>query len=733
MRTSKNSILLASLLSLALTTASAENLGTISVESSTIDDRFDSKRSEVSSTATISAEKIDELHAENIQQILQQIPGITTESTTGDSLKIHIRGVENQMYMGEKPGVAIVIDGVPVFERTGRVNIDMDNIESIKVIKGGASFLFGDDALAGAVIITTKKGAKYARPFGSVELGSHGYRKLVARAGHANKDMNFHLQASQRKGDGYHDKADYNTKYLNGKLQYYIDDTSDLTFGTEYSKRKKDSHGTVGGATEAENNPQSIYNGVQASRDYTRNYDVDLFKLFTTYSKDLEGSANLLFNAYIYTDTTTYMSAPQTKDATDTRQSSYSDDDYLYDNNYDQIQRGLKSEYRDSFGSSAALIGVDIRNNEYKNKVTYRVEQAKYAYPRGVKTNVGVYSIGEDKSNNKTNEQVYALYGEYKYAFNEKISATANLRNDLIKLDYLDSTSNEFKKDFSVYSYRVGSDYQLSDASTIFLNVSTGFRAPTINQLYAGSVSTYGSTQNNPDLKPEQSQNYEIGIRGKVENITFESSIFQLDRNNFIMKTSGNYGDTDTVDMWDNIGGATNRGLELSANSDIVEKLNLNVAYTYLDAKYTDYTNYGMALGRGTWDSPAAVQVYDVTGNRIPRTSEHTVNVILDYQASKEIKMSTEVNAKSSYFADDLNQIEIPGYATLNLVGSYKIKIKEYDCNFFARVNNAFDKKYYQSARTSSDRNEDGFFNDEDLSITVAPGRVVSAGLSVKF
>lgn len=55
----------------------------------------------------------------------------------------------------------IVIDGVPVFERTGKVNIDLDNIESIKVIKGGSLYLFGEDALSGAVIITTKRGAKY--------------------------------------------------------------------------------------------------------------------------------------------------------------------------------------------------------------------------------------------------------------------------------------------------------------------------------------------------------------------------------------------------------------------------------------------------------------------------------------------------------------------------------------------------------------------------------------------
>ena len=87
--------------------------------------------------------------------------------------------------MGERPGVAVVIDGVPVFERTGRVNIDLDNIESIKVIKGGASYLFGDDALSGAVIITTKRGANYDNIHLSGEVGSFDYRKALARTGFA--------------------------------------------------------------------------------------------------------------------------------------------------------------------------------------------------------------------------------------------------------------------------------------------------------------------------------------------------------------------------------------------------------------------------------------------------------------------------------------------------------------------------------------------------------------------
>jgi iron complex outermembrane receptor protein len=739
MKISTNKALLACLLVGIVNGANAnENLGLINVESSTIDDKFMSNKTEVSSVASISGAKVDDSHVENIQQMLQSIPGITTEVKTGDSIKIHIRGVENQVYMGEKPGVAVVIDGVPVFERTGAVNIDLDNIESIKVIKGGASYLFGDDALSGAVIITTKKGAKYAHNFATIERGSFGYQKLLARTGYANDKLSFHVQGSERKADGFHEDSAYSAKYFNGKIQYYIDDTSDISFGTEYSKRKKDSHGTVGGVTEAEENPESVYNGDQKSRDYTRMFDVELLKAFVTYSKDFENNSNLLVNSYIYTDDTSFWSSPQTRDENYVKQASFDDNDYVYDNLYKQTQTGIKAEYRSSFEKFATLFGVDLRDNTYKNKTLYKVDQALYIYnswPTPSVTIPSYYKAGDEKSNDKTNENVYALYGEYKHQLSDKLSATLNLRYDTIKFDYSDSSDNNMKKDFNVYSYRIGTNYDINDNNSLFVNYSTGFRAPTVNQLFAGDLSTYGSTQNNTSLKPEKSHNYEIGIRGYQGTLGYEASLFRIDRKDFIMKTSGNYGSTDTTDMWDNVGGARHEGLELAIKDKLHEKVSYNLAYTYLKAKYTKYNNFGIWFddNNNTRQDSGEVDVFDVTGNIIPRTSRHTINLAFDFQVTPQFLFTTEINKKSSYYADDLNAIKIDGYSTVNLLAQYKTKINKFDTTFFARVDNLFDEYYYNTARASSDRDSNKVFNAEDLSITVNQGRTITAGLALKF
>ncbi len=728
---------------LLVTTINAqEDIGVIQVESSTIDDKFESKKDEVSSTTSIKGEKIDEKKAENIQRTLQSIPGITTELTDGDSLKIHIRGVENQVYMGEKPGVAVVIDGVPVFERTGSVNIDMDNIESVKVVKGGASYLFGDDALSGAIIITTKKGAKNAGGKLEAEDGTYGYNKYLAKYGVSKEKYNAYIQASQRKKDGYYEDGDYEADYLNGKAQYYIDDTSDITAGFEYSKRNKDSHGTVRGVTEAATNPRSIWTeGNENVKDYAAMFDVELLKLFTTYSKEFENNKNLMVSLYQYGDNTSFRSAYAYYDI---NHNPVTDPTFKPNlNEYEQIQRGLKSEFRGTAGeNSAYMIGLDLRDNNYKNNVSYAIDWAKKSvnYRTQPPTTTWTdYYKGTETSDDETDENVYALYGEYKYKFNDKWSATTNLRYDYIDLDYSSNISAlQLKKSFDQLSYRAGANYQINDNASFYTAFSTGFRAPSIQQLFAGTIQPTGKTDSNPDLKPEETISFDIGVRGKGDAFgvkhSYEIGLFRMDRDDYIMSSSGQYSSIDydgDKAQYQNIGGMISQGLELSVQSELSQQLSSHMAYTFIDAYYTQYDNFNLNLGStyGSYET----EHYDLKGNKIPRLPKHHFNIALDYRPIPSITISPEIDAISPYYADELNRLKIPGHAVVNLNLDYKTQIYGYNTSFYARVDNLLDKTYYNNARASGDGNGDGTYDEEDISITVNEGRTINFGIQVKF
>jgi iron complex outermembrane receptor protein len=725
-----------------ITTMSAihaqEDIGTIQVESTTIDDRFESKKDEISSTTSIKGENIDEKKAENIQRTLQSVPGITTEFTDGDSLKIHIRGIENQVYMGEQPGVAVVIDGVPVSERTGSVNIDLDNIASIKVIKGGASYLFGNDALSGAIIITTKKGAKNAGSKIEVENGTYGYEKYLAKYGISKEKYNAYIQASQRKKDGYYEDGDYKTDYINGKAQYYIDDTSDITAGFEYSERNKNSHGTVRGVTEAYNNPKSIWTpGNNKVRDYAAMYDVELLKLFATYSKEFENNKNLLVSIYQYGDDTTFRTGFADYNLDHTPNTDPAFKPYL--NIYEQVQRGIKSEFRGNMSKNDAyMIGLDLRANNYKNNSLYAIDWAKKSVIGGI-TRWTDYYAGTPTSDNKIDEKVAGLYGEYKYKFNDKWSATTNLRYDYINYDYFSKLSSlQLEKSFNQASYRVGANYQINDNAAFYSTIATGFRAPSIQQLFAGSISPTGTIDSNPDLKPEVTTSFDIGVRGKSDafglNHNYEIGLFVMDRNDYIMSSSGQYSSIDYLGdraQYQNIGGMRNSGLELSLQSELSDQLMSRLAYTYIDAKYTKYDNFNLNLG-STYGS-YITEHYNLKGNHVPRVPKHHFNVSFDYKPTSSFTITPEVDAITSIYADELNRFKIPGHAVFNLNLDYKTKVYGYDTSFYARVDNLLDKWYYNNARASGDGDSNGVYNKEDISITVNEGRTINLGIQVKF
>ncbi|MDP2694317.1 MAG: TonB-dependent receptor, partial [Gallionella sp.] len=184
-------------------------------------------------------------------------------------------------------------------------------------------------------------------------------------------------------------------------------------------------------------------------------------------------------------------------------------------------------------------------------------------------------------------------------------------------------------------------------------------------------------------------------------------------------------------EQYQNIGGVRNRGVELGVKTDSKLKWSGDLAYTYLDAKFTKNDSYWMSMGvRGSLPSV----LYNNTGNVVPRTPTHKMNLSTRYRYSPAWSFSAEMNAQSGMFADEVNLVWVGGRTLFNAMANYEIKTEHgMKWSAFARIDNLFDRLYYSTIRGGSDGDGNGVYNAEDMSITVDPGRVWTAGLTLSF
>jgi vitamin B12 transporter len=112
----------------------------------------------------ITSEDLKKKEGQSIASILSSVAGIEingNQSVAGKNLGYHIRGGKNNQ-------VLILIDGVPVNDASG-ISIEYDlrllpanQVESIEIMKGASSTLYGSGAATGVINITLKKSGKKA-------------------------------------------------------------------------------------------------------------------------------------------------------------------------------------------------------------------------------------------------------------------------------------------------------------------------------------------------------------------------------------------------------------------------------------------------------------------------------------------------------------------------------------------------------------------------------------------
>ncbi|HDF2342020.1 iron-regulated outer membrane virulence protein [Morganella morganii] len=590
------------------------------------------------SITVITKEQLQNKPAANLIDMVKDVEGV---SVIGGSLKpdISIRGLSGDYTL-------IMVDGRRQNSRESRPNGSggyeagfippVEAIERIEVIRGPMSSLYGSDAMGGVINIITK---------------------AVADEWHGSMGMGGIIQESKDYGNSAN--TDF---YVSGPL---IKDKLGLQVygGLNYRREDKLLEGT----------PRKDDKNITAKLAFT----------------PIEGQK---FLAEVGRSTQEHTSTPgKSIDETTTRggivqknnkSEVHNDRNHwalTWKGDWDEINSEL-SVYQENTVrktntgkwnkvSEDWVMEYDARRPEVTNTV---VDGKVTAFlPSNVLTVGGQYQHAKLKDDSviknkqtvteKMTAEQKALFVEDEFSVTDDLTLTGGLRMD----------DHEFYgKHWNPRAYAV---YKLTDEITIKGGVAKAFRAPTLRELSPNfGTSTQGGAAimyGNRDLKPETSVTEELGIAYDHESgFSVSATLFNTEFKNKLTSYQV-AGQTDPLTglnmfIYDNVGKANIRGVEMASRIPVAEKWNLNLNYTFTDSerKSDDEKLNGKSL----------------KGQPLEMTPRHMANAKLDWQYRPDMSFYTQANyTGKQVWAAQRNGAKQPrersGITTLDLGMTYQV------------------------------------------------------------
>ena len=596
---------------------------------------------------------------------------------------INIRGLDGNR-------VLLMVDGVRLPNSfsfgafgVGRLDfLSVDLLRSADVLRGPASVQYGSDGLAGAVDFRTPepgdliKAGRNSGGFGRVAYAQVD-RSTAVTAGYALRESaqspqwEALLMGAVRRGHETDNQGDidapnatrtepnpldYRNKAVLAKAALRLTPAHRINAVVEGFERTQDTE-VLSAVAAVPSSPTSVLGLTAADRNRrvraTLGYDFD------------DPNAVLLQTARV----SVYGQTSRTE------QQSFEDrntaPDRVRDNRYEQELRGV-----------SAQATSDIVGGALTHRLSYGFEWSREdisALRDGT-----VPPFGETFPVKPFPDTRYTLMGAFvqdELRFGA-LSLIGGLRYDDYKLapDAAGFIGPVTELSDSAVSPRVGFVWQASEAIAPYGQFSTGFRAPSPDQVNNGFSNVASGYQSigNPNLKPEDARSFELGLRGRVGAFSYSAAGYTNRYQDFIdqVVVSGSFTPADpAIFQYVNLSEATIHGWELRGDWDLGSGFSLNAS---------------AAQARG--DSETA-------GVKTPLNSVDPLRVTLGgrYAAERWSLRATLTGAR----AKDEGRIApatppafaSPGYAALDVGGSWQITDA---LRLNAGIDNLFDRKYWR-------------------------------------
>ncbi len=255
-------------------------------------------------------------------------------------------------------------------------------------------------------------------------------------------------------------------------------------------------------------------------------------------------------------------------------------------------------------------------------------------------------------------------------------SAYLEGHTEILKFNLTGTLRVDDHQSFGSHStYKISIAYPIKiSGTTLKANYGTGFKAPTLSQLYGYYSGPWGTTVGNPNLNPEKSEGWNLGfvqklptLNGKISVNYFKNRVWNIIRSYFDLGEG--------ITTYRNEDKAITEGTEVTIEFPIGKSLSLFGNYTHLRAKFFDSTT-------NSWE--------DLT--RRPKET-YTLGVKGKYRKWKGTIWLLHYGSRKDmdYSSFPAKEVTLDSFTTLNAYISYQLNEK---LSIYLKGVNLTDKDY---------------------------------------
>jgi iron complex outermembrane recepter protein len=611
----------------------------------------------------------------HFQALIDNIPNLNYSSGTSRPRYFQIRGIgERSQYVGEGApnfSVGFMVDGID-FSGIGMAGMLFDT-EQIEVFKGPQSSIYGPNAMAGLINITTANPTPFFTGNSIISIGTDNLQTYgLALGGPIKNNLTYRFAFQKHSQDGFRNNIYRNLTNSNKKNEFFLR----TKFNWSVSKNI---------------NVQFLYFNANLKNGYDA-WAVDNNENFNTYTdeqgmdsqKSMSNSIKINYNSngvialYQLTKSEHEMEHSYDGDWANNDywlESPYNFDPYKF---YDKTIRNrdnFSHTFRVSFNFNPILeitTGIHL-DNISENDIAEG------------------WLFGGDATSVVSNFDIYnrSIYSQANLLISERFSISLNLRNEHNTTKYSSTGENG---DWDVYGIvpipkiseninhsfsggKLSFIYSLDKSSTIFTSFSKGYKAGGINQNpYLSETGRF--------YEPEFNQNFEFGFKYNTENITANITQFYMKRTNQQVQISSQqeYGNPNSFYYFtSNATDGTNIGFEFDSKIKITNRLSINSSIGVLNTHVDQYE---------FWEDTSTVVILGNREQAMAPTYNYSLRINYSHPNGQFVNL--EKVAKDEYYFSDSHDKKSKLYSLVNFSTGYTMK--NWTLSFWSK--NILDTRY---------------------------------------